>query len=57
MTTKVAAMICPVCDGLVGVLPDGVFSPHKRYADGAGDGPDKPHTLIPCEGSGTTSGG
>lgn len=44
-------MICPVCKGYVAVRDNGILFPHQRYADGAGYGPDQPHTLVPCEGS------
>ena len=48
--TKDYTRTCPVCQGLVGVQEDGTLFPHKRYADGAGYGPDQPHDLVPCEG-------
>ena len=42
--------ICPVCHGYVGIQEDGTLFPHERYADGAGYGPQQPHTLVPCKG-------
>lgn len=45
-------MECPVCHGWVAVREDGTLFEHKRYADGAGYGPDQPHDLVRCEAGG-----
>ena len=43
-------MLCPKCQGVVGVRDDGTLFDHDRYADGAGPNPDQPHDQIRCEG-------